>query len=164
MRAAVAAGVDVVALTDHDTTAGWEEAGDAVGGSGVALVRGTEISTEAGGIRVHLLSYLHDPADPALAAMFARSRDSREQRAQHMVERIGDDLDLTWDDVLAQAGDGATIGRPHIADALVARGYAADRSTAFATTLHPRGPYYVRYWAPSTAETIAAVRHAGASA
>jgi predicted metal-dependent phosphoesterase TrpH len=161
MRAAARSGIDVVALTDHDTVGGWQEASDAVGSTGVALVRGTEISTEAGGIGVHLLSYLHDPADAPLAAMFERSRGSRDQRARHMVERIAEDLPLTWEDVLAQAGDGATIGRPHIADALVARGYAPDRSAAFGTILRSGGRYYVRYWAPSTTDAIAAIRHAG---
>jgi len=161
MRAARRAAVDVVALTDHDTTAGWEEAASAVSATGVTLVRGTEISTEAGGVGVHLLSYLHDPTDPALSAIFERSRSSRSQRAQHMVERISQDLDLTWADVADHADDGATIGRPHIADALVAKGYARDRAAAFATILHPAGPYYVRYWAPPTVEAVAAVRAAG---
>lgn len=161
MEAAGAAGLDVVALTDHDTTAGWGEASDAVGSVGVALVRGTEISTRAGAISVHLLSYLHDPDDAGLTAMFERSRSSRETRAQHMVERIGEDLPVTWDDVLAQAGEESTIGRPHIADALVARGHVSDRAAAFASVLHPSGPYYVRYWAAETADAIAAVRAAG---
>lgn len=161
MRSAAAAGVDVVALTDHDTTAGWDEAAAAVASTGVALVRGTEISTEAGGISVHLLSYLHDPDDGALVAMFDHARRSREGRAQDMVERIGEDLDLTWEDVLAHARDGATIGRPHIADALVTRGVVADRAAAFATVLHPGGGYYVRYWAPPTTVAIEAVLAAG---
>lgn len=161
MRAAAAAGLDAVALTDHDTTAGWDEASEAVGSTGVTLVRGAEISTRAGSISVHLLSYLHDPTDPVLTDILERSRASRETRAQTMVERIAADLELTWDDVLAQAGDGATIGRPHIADALVNRGYVADRSAAFETVLHPAGPYYVRYWAAETADAVAAVRAAG---
>lgn len=161
MRSAAAAGVDVVALTDHDTTAGWDEAAAAVASTGVGLVRGTEISTEAGGISVHLLSYLHDPDDPALQAMFERSQRSREGRAQDMVDRIGRDLPLTWDDVLAHAEDGATIGRPHIADALVTRGVVADRAAAFESVLHPRGGYYVRYWAPPTEDAIATVLSAG---
>jgi predicted metal-dependent phosphoesterase TrpH len=161
MRAAAEAGLDVVALTDHDTTAGWDEASEAVPSTGVTLVRGTEISTRAGAISVHLLSYLHDPADPALADIFARSRAARETRAQTMVERISEDLELTWEDVQEQAGEGATIGRPHIADALVARGYVADRAAAFETALHPAGPYYVRYWAAETVDAVAAVRAAG---
>lgn len=161
MHAAAASGIDVVALTDHDTTAGWGEAAAAVAATGVALVRGTEISTRAGGISVHLLSYLHDPEDPSLVAMLERSRDSRETRAQRMVERIAEDLPLTWADVEEQAADGATIGRPHIADALVARGHVADRAAAFRSLLHPSGPYYVRYWAAETADAVAAVRAAG---
>jgi predicted metal-dependent phosphoesterase TrpH len=161
MRAAQRAGVDALALTDHDTTAGWDEAAAAVSTTGVTLIRGTEISTEAGGIGVHLLSYLHDPADAALTAMFERSRSSRSSRAQRMVERISADFHLTWADVADQADDDATIGRPHIADALVAKGYVPDRAAAFATLLHPGGQYYERYWAPSTVEAVAAVRAAG---
>jgi 3',5'-nucleoside bisphosphate phosphatase len=74
---------------------------------------------------------------------------------------MGRDIDLSWADVQAQAGDDATIGRPHLADALVAKGYVADRAAAFASYLRPGGPYYVRYWAPSTVDAIAAVLAAG---
>lgn len=161
MRAAATAGLDVVGLTDHDTIGGWEEAAGLVDETGVALVRGTEISTEAGGIDVHLLSYLHDPQDAALTAMFSRARSSRETRAQRMVDRIARDMDLTWEDVLAQAGDGATIGRPHIADALVARGHVPDRSAAFASILRSGSRYFVNHWAPTTTAAIRAVRAAG---
>ena len=161
MRAAARAALDIVALTDHDTTGGWDEAAAQVTETGVGLVRGTEISTEAGGISVHLLSFLHDPTSPALTAIFEQARSSRAGRARAMVERIGQDIDLTWADVAAQTSDGGTIGRPHIADALVARGHVPDRAAAFATILRSGGPYYVRYWAPSTAQAIAAVRAAG---
>lgn len=161
MLAAARAGLDVVALTDHDTTGGWAEAAGAVGATGVGLVRGTEISTEAGGISVHLLTYLHEEDSPALTAMFERARGSRDDRARHMVERLAVDYPLTWEDVAAQAVDGATIGRPHIADALVARGHVPDRSEAFQTMLHSSGPYYVTHWSPTTHDAIAAVLAAG---
>lgn len=161
MADAAAAGLDVVALTDHDTTAGWDEAASAVAATGVALVRGTEISCSAGGISVHLLSYLHDPEDPALAAELAASRDSRDGRARHMVELLARDLALTWEDVLAQAAPGATIGRPHVADALVARGHVPDRSAAFASLLATGSPYYVRYHAPDVVHAVELVRGAG---
>lgn len=154
-------GLDVLALTDHDTTAGWAEAEAAARTEGVALVRGTEISCTAGGISVHLLSYLHDDRDPALAAELEASRASRDGRARAMVDRLAADYELSWAEVAAQAGAGATIGRPHIADVLVARGYARDRSAAFATMLAPRGPYYVRYRAPEAAEVVALVLAAG---
>lgn len=161
VRAAAAAGLDVVALTDHDTTSGWDEATDAAQGLGVVLVPGMEISCQAGGISVHLLSYLHDPTDAALLAETARTRDDRVGRARRMVELIAQDHPLRWEDVLAQVTDGATVGRPHIADALVARGVVASRDEAFAGILHNASPYYVRHYAPGAADAVRLVRAAG---
>jgi predicted metal-dependent phosphoesterase TrpH len=161
LRAAATAGVDVLGLTDHDTTAGWAEAAAAVAGTGVALLRGTEISCSADGISVHLLSYLQDPDDPDLAGELARARTSRTQRARLMVARIAMDHELRWADVEAQLEPGATVGRPHIADALVAKGYVSTRSDAFATILSARGPYYVRYYAPDVLHAVRLVRAAG---
>ncbi len=165
LEVAAAAGLRVVALTDHDTTAGWDEAAGAVGETGVTLVRGTEISTrtvtERGAISVHLLSYLHDPDDAGLRTKWQRTRDARVARARQMVERLGEDYPLTWEDVLAQTGDDATVGRPHLADALVAAGVAASRDEAFATMLHPGARYYVPHYAPTTHEAVRAVLAAG---
>ena len=161
MVAAREAGLDVVALTDHDTWDGWEEAAAAVGRTGVALVRGAEISTSAGGISVHLLSYLHDPDARGLGAAVRRVRESRLGRARRMVDRIALDFDLTWEEVEARLEPGGTVGRPHIADALVARGYVTDRSTAFAEILSSRSPYYVPYDAPDVVEAVELVRRAG---
>lgn len=161
MVAAREAGLDVVALTDHDTWDGWEEAAAAVGRTGVALVRGAEISTSAGGISVHLLSYLHDPDARGLGAAVRRARDSRLGRARRMVQRIARDFDLTWEEVEARLEPGGTVGRPHIADALVARGYVTDRTTAFAEILNSRGPYYVPYDAPDVVAAVELVRRAG---
>lgn len=161
MAAAAAAGLDVVALTDHDTWDGWEEAAAAVERTGVALVRGAEISTSAGGISVHLLSYLHDPAARGLGTAVARARDSRLGRARRMVERLALDFEVTWAEVEALLEPGGTVGRPHIADALVARGYVTDRSAAFTEILHAEGPYYVRYDAPDAAAAVELVRRAG---
>lgn len=165
LEAAAAAGVRVVALTDHDTTAGWRQAAEAVGRTGVALVRGTEISTRArtadGGVSVHLLSYLHDPDDPALRAEWDRTRTSRLTRARRMVDLLAQDYPLTWDDVLEQTGDEATVGRPHLADALVAAGVVASRDEAFATMLHAGSRYYVGHYAPDVAGAVRAVAAAG---
>ncbi|MFC4554255.1 PHP domain-containing protein [Georgenia faecalis] len=161
LRAARAAGVDVLGLTDHDTSAGWAEAEAAVATTGVSLLRGSEISCSASGISVHLLSYLHDPDDPVLAAELARARASRVDRARLMVERVAEDYPLTWADVEAQLEPGATVGRPHIADALVALGHVPDRSAAFASILSAAGPYYVRYYAPDVIAAVRAVRAAG---
>ena len=161
MAAAAAAGVDVLGLTDHDTWDGWPEAAAAVTATGVTLLRGAELSTSARGISVHLLSYLHDPDDAALLASVTGSRTSRLDRARVMVERIGADYGLTWQEVLEHVEPGATVGRPHIADALVARGDLPNRSAAFDTILAARGPYYVPYDAPETITAVRMVRAAG---
>ncbi|MGO1584160.1 MAG: PHP domain-containing protein, partial [Actinomycetaceae bacterium] len=163
VAAASRAGIDVLGLTDHDTTAGWSEAVAAAQVHGVALLRGMEISTQFEGRSIHLLSYLHDPADPHLLDRTERARWSRIERAQQMVERIAVDYPITWEDVLAHVSDGATVGRPHIADALVAAGHVPDRNAAFA----PGGPcanrtrYYVPHYAPDVRESIELVRGAG---
>lgn len=161
VAAAAAAGLDVVALTDHDTTAGWAPAAEAARAYGIVLVPGTEVSALSRGVSVHLLSYLQDPADPALADVIARTRDARLHRGQAIVDRLGKDLPITWDDVLAQQQPGTVVGRPHIADALVARGIVADRTAAFADLLSARGRYYVPYYAPEAGEAVAAIRASG---
>ena len=88
VAAAVRAGLGTVALTDHDSTAGWSEATRAVAGTGLTLVPGMELSTRLGLDSVHMLAYLFDPTDPALVAETARLRDSRLHRAERIVERI----------------------------------------------------------------------------
>lgn len=155
VAAAAVTGLDVVALTDHDTTSGWRQAAAAADRLGLRLVRGMEVSCSAGGISVHLLSYLHDPASPALLAETERARQSRELRARRMVDRLGADVALTWEQVQRHVVEGATIGRPHIADALVAQGVVADREEAFEHFLSAHGPYHVRHYAP---DPVAAVR------
>ena len=131
---AAQAGLDAIALTDHDTTTGWDEAAAAVADTGVSLIRGAEMSCSSSGIAVHLLAYLFDPASPGL---------------------------VTWEDVAAFAPEGGPVGRPHIADALVAAGAFPDRSAAFVKALHPSGPYYVCHWAPDPVEAVRCVREAG---
>lgn len=158
---AAAAGLDAVALTDHDTTAGWDEAAAAARRHGLRFVPGMEISCSAGGISVHLLAYLHDPAAPGLLTEVERARASRVRRAERMVELLGADVDISWDDVCEQVSDGATVGRPHIADALVARGVVRDRSAAFEDLLSSRGPYYVRHYAPDPVHAVRLVVEAG---
>ena len=161
VRAAAAAGLDVVGLTDHDTTAGWAEASAAAGPAGVLLVPGVEISCRLDGISVHLLGYRVDPDHPGLRAEFEATRADRVTRARRMVERIARDYPLRWDDVLAQVPPGATVGRPHLADALVARGHVADRDEAFARILHSGSPYHVGHRAPEAADAVRLVRDAG---
>jgi predicted metal-dependent phosphoesterase TrpH len=161
VHAAVAAGLGTVALTDHDSTAGWAEAAAASSHTGMLVVPGMELSTNHGPASVHMLAYLFDPLDAAVIRETARIRDGRLHRAERIVDRIAEDYPLTWDDVLEQSVDGGTIGRPHIADALVARGHVADRSAAFASILHWRGGYYEKYYAPSPLDGVELVVAAG---
>ncbi len=160
--AAVLAGLDVIALTDHDSTAGWTEAFDAARGTGITVLPGLELSTQLELTSVHVLGYLVDPANPALVATTEQIREERLHRAETMVSRIVKDYPrLSWDDVLAQTMPGATIGRPHIADALVARGYVMDRSAAFQSILHWQGGYYQPHEAPEPAAGVRLIAEAG---
>lgn len=161
VEAARAAGLDVVALTDHDSTAGWAEAAAAAQRLGVTLVPGAEISCQAGGISVHLLAYLHDPAHEGLAEELDRTRDDRVHRARRIVGLVARDYPLGWDEVLAQVPVGATVGRPHIADALVAAGHVRDRDEAFDRILYTGSPYYARHYAPDAVDAVRLVVQAG---
>ncbi len=161
VRAAADAGLAGVALTDHDSTGGWAAAIDAARDCGIELVPGMELSSRVGWASVHVLAYLVDPEDPGLVAETARIRSERRHRAEAIVTAISADYDLTWDDVLAQTRPGSTIGRPHIADALVARGLATDRSAAFAGILDWRGGYYRPHYAPDPVDAVRLVRAAG---
>lgn len=161
VAAAAAAGLDVVGLTDHDTTAGWEEATAAARHHGVALVRGIELTARAAGRSVHVLAYLPDPEAPGLVDLMDRARTERDGRAREMVDRLAADLPITWEDVVAHTGPGATVGRPHIADALVGLGLVADRGEAFASLLATGSRYHVPHRAPSATAVVAAVRAAG---
>lgn len=146
VREATAAGLDVVALTDHDTTAGWDEAAAAVP-AGMHLVRGMEMSCTGRGedgapVAVHLLAYLFDPADPVFTAELERLRGERVTRIRAMAQRMADDgLPIDVDLLLEKAGPAA--GRPHLARALVEAGVVPSVSDAFTELLSPRGRYYV---------------------
>jgi 3',5'-nucleoside bisphosphate phosphatase len=161
IASAVQTGLDVVALTDHDTTAGWAQAAAAAEREGIALVRGIEISSKDNGISIHLLGYLHDPSASGLLDELERSRESRTSRAQRIVERISQDLPLDWDDVLKQIGPGATIGRPHIADAMVANGIVNSRDDAFRVYLNSGSPYYATHYAVDAVQAVRLVVAAG---
>jgi predicted metal-dependent phosphoesterase TrpH len=138
MTAAVEAGLDVVALTDHDTTSGWQPAIEALP-AGLTLVPGAELSCRWYAvdppIPLHLLGYLFDPDDPALRTELALVRDDRIRRARAMVDLMrADGIDVTWDEIQGYAA-GGTIGRPHLAQALIRRGLAGNVSEAFAPDL-----------------------------
>jgi predicted metal-dependent phosphoesterase TrpH len=155
-----AAGLDVVALTDHDTTAGWEDAASALP-AGLSLVRGAELSCSRGGISLHLLAYLFDPHEPEFAAVRRRLRDSRISRAAQMVEMLAaDGHPITWQQVRALAE--GTVGRPHIAQALMARGLVTSINHAFTPDwIGTRGRYWVAKAELDVVECVRLVAGAG---
>jgi 3',5'-nucleoside bisphosphate phosphatase len=156
------AGIDVLALTDHDTTEGWDEAADVARRRGLALVRGLEISCRFGGHGVHLLGYLPDPTYPPLAEELERVLAGRNSRLPAVLERLrGLGIDIEAADVRRVAGDAAAMGRPHVADALVVKGVVADRSEAFERFLGPQGPAYVDRYAADLVTMIGTVASAG---
>jgi 3',5'-nucleoside bisphosphate phosphatase len=176
MRRAAQAGLDVVALTDHDTTAGHAQARRALPGS-LTLVPGMELSCRldgpsqhTGGAQLsrevphslHLLAYLFDPDDPELAAETRRIRDDRVLRARAMVERLVDlGVPISWDDVAAIAGT-AVVGRPHIARAMAASGAIASPDQAFTQDwIADGGRAYVGRYALDPVRAIALIRSAG---
>jgi len=161
MRAAGEAGLDVVALTDHDAVSGWGEAAAAAALAGVSFVPGIEVSCRHNGISIHLLGYWPDPESAAFTRMIAATRDARLDRAQQIVYRVAADYALTWDDVAVYSTASDTVGRPHIADALVARGHFATRDDAFAEVLAGNSRYYVPHYAPDVVEAIHTVRASG---
>jgi predicted metal-dependent phosphoesterase TrpH len=159
---AAAAGVDVLGLTDHDTFDGWDEAVDEAERRGIGLIRGAEISCRLHGGSVHLLAYLPDPDDERLTAELARIRAGRDARVPLILDRLrahGIDLDVAA--VAAQSKDATSLGRPHIADALVAAGYVADRREAFDRWLGEGRPGFVTRYAPHPRVVVERVVDAG---
>ena len=162
VAAAAQARLDVMALTDHDSTAGWAEALVAARLHEVGLLPGMEISCKTSqGVSVHLLCYLQDPEHPGLLEEITKARTARLGRAERMVELLAEDYPLSWQDVCAHVAPGATIGRPHIADALVAAGIVADRNEAFANILTSRSRYFVSHYAADPVRAVELVRAAG---
>ncbi|MCY7366334.1 MAG: PHP domain-containing protein [Frankiaceae bacterium] len=129
VREAREQGLDVLALTDHDTAGGWAAAEQALP-DGLALVRGAEVSCVRDGISLHLLAYLFDPDEPALAEALRALRESRVGRAEQMARLLeADGTGVTWARVQELAG--GTVGRPHVAQAIVEQGHVVDVSAAF---------------------------------
>ena len=160
MRRASAAGLDAIALTDHDTVAGHRAAAAALP-PGLTLVPGMELSCRLEGHSVHLLGYLFDPADAELAAECARIRDSRLHRARAMVDRLAElGAPVTWEQVSAIAGDGV-VGRPHIARAMAAAGVISSPDEAFGPDwIGTGGRAHVTRYALDPARAIALIRAA----
>jgi 3',5'-nucleoside bisphosphate phosphatase len=158
---AVAAGLDVLALTDHDTVAGHAAAAEAAGDT-LTLVPGMELSCRRDGRSVHLLAYVFDPADPALARECELIRRGRDGRAEAMVARLaGLGVPITMEQVRAVAG-GGVVGRPHLARVLTDLGVVADPAQAFTPEwLGTGGRAHVTRYAPDPAAAVALVRSAG---
>ncbi len=162
---AAAAGVTVLAITDHDTTAGWHDA-FAARPPGMTIVPGTEFSCryvpdEGRRISLHLLGYLFDPDHEGLRAERARLRETRLHRAREMVDRMtADGVPITWGQVETLAA-GGPVGRPHLGRALVASGVVPDVDTAFRDWLSSRRPYYVPKADTDVFTAIRLVRAAG---
>ena len=160
MRRAARAGVDVVALTDHDTVAGHAEARAAAGP--VALLPGMELSCRLDGRSLHMLAYLFDADQPELAAELTRIRDDRVLRARAMVDKLaGLGVDVSWGQVAAIAGQ-AVVGRPHIARAMADSGAIASPREAFTRDwIADGGRAYVGRYALDPVRAIDLVRAAG---
>ena len=163
---AAKAGVKILAITDHDTVTGWDEAITAAQSHGLGLIPGIEVSTRAvtpsgHGVSVHMLAYLPDPNNQALIKALNRTKESRMVRAREMVARLSKDYPIDFELVLSQLPQGSTIGRPAIADALVEAGIVPTRSDAFTSILHRSSPYYVSEKSLDTIEAIALIRQAG---
>ena len=162
VREAGAAGIDVLGLTDHDTAESWAEAARVATETGLTLVPGLEVSCRFAGYGVHLLAYLPDPSYPPLARELERILDGRNSRLPATLDLLRDlGIDLDVDDVRRLSGDAAAMGRPHVADALVARGAVRDRDEAFERYLGPGGPAYVDRYAAPLVDMIRLVTEAG---
>ena len=162
IRHAKEMGIDVVGLTDHDTTEGWAEAAEAAEREGITLVRGLEISCKLAGHGAHLLAYLPDPTYEPLGLELERILDGRNARLPATLEKLrGIGIDIEEEDVRRIAGDAAAMGRPHVADALVEKGVVQHRGEAFETYLGSRGPAYVNRYAAPLQAMVRTVTEAG---
>lgn len=162
VKKALAAGITTLAITDHDSTAGWSEAISAIQPH-IELVLGAEVSClTSDGISVHMLGLLFDGENQVLQQLLADSRDTRVPRMRAMVELLkADGINISLDDVYRVVPAGATIGRPHLADALVANGVVTSRDEAFHDLLNNDSKYYVTHAAPTPVDAIKAIRAAG---
>jgi predicted metal-dependent phosphoesterase TrpH len=164
VHAAAEAKLDIMAITDHDTYAGWHEAAIAAEGIlSLSLVRGVEMSCRsAEGISLHMLGLLVDPTNQDLATALEQSRDDRIPRMKAIIKKMQNEgFDISFADVEAQLSEGATLGRPHLADALVAKGIVPDRDSAFRDYLHNNSRFYVGHFASDALDGVRLIKAAG---
>lgn len=162
VKKAAASGITVLGVTDHDSTSGWTEATSALHGN-LQLALGAEVSClTTDGISVHMLGLLFDGENQALQKLLSDSRDTRIPRMKKMIENLqAAGYEISLEDVQAATPDGATVGRPHLADALVAKKIVKSRDEAFTDLLHNNSPFYVSHFAPTPEDAIKAIRVAG---
>jgi predicted metal-dependent phosphoesterase TrpH len=164
---AISKGLDVIALTDHDTVAGWDEAISALksheSNSKMDLVLGSEVSCQgADGTSIHMLGLLFDPNYTPLISEFEKTRENRVFRMSRIISRLNEaGIEITIEEVNAQKRGDATLGRPHLADALVARGHVASREEAFNIFLHNGSKFYINHYSPSPEVAIRLIKEAG---
>jgi predicted metal-dependent phosphoesterase TrpH len=159
---AIVQGLEVLGISDHDTTSGWKEATQALRGS-LKLALGAEISClTTGGVSVHMLGMLFDPNHKEMQTVLEETRDGRLPRMRKMIEKMrAEGMDISIEDVEKAMPVGATMGRPHLADALVAKKIIKSRDEAFIDLLHNDSRFYVSHAAPTPVEAIALIRRAG---
>ena len=159
---AIVQGIEVLGITDHDTTSGWEEATQSLRGS-LQLALGAEISCLTNdGISVHMLGLLFDPLHEEMQQVLEETRDGRLPRMRKMIEKMrAEGMDISIEDVEKAMPIGATMGRPHLADALVSKKIVKSRDEAFIDLLHNDSRFYVSHAAPTPVEAIALIRRAG---
>ena len=162
VKKALSTGVKVLGVTDHDSIAGWDEAISAATPQ-IELVLGSEISClTSDGVAVHMLGLLFDGESSEMQQMLEDSRDTRIPRMRKMIELLrADGINITIEDVQRQTPQGATLGRPHLADALVANGVVKSRDEAFQGLLNNESKYYVEHVAPTPEEAIKIIKEAG---
>ncbi len=160
-RLAVERGLVAIALTDHDSLSGIAEAQQAAAGTPLEVIAGVEISCEGEWGDLHLLGFYVDQANGRLSSQLEEMRAGRLKRARRMVARLQDlGLELEWEEVQALAG-GESVGRPHVARALLNRGHVSSVEEAFAIYLGRSGPAYVARTRVTPCEAVATITEAG---
>ena len=159
---ALATGITTIALTDHDSVAGIAQAQSALR-PGISLVAGAEISCQTDdGISVHMLGLLFDLENKDLISTMEKTRENRHGRMQRIIERLNEaGIEISIQDVLAELAQGATLGRPHLADALIKKGVVNSRDEAFSQMLHNKSKFYVAHYSPKPVEAIKLIKAAG---
>ncbi len=161
VRKAAEQGLDVIGLTDHDTFDGLREARLAAAGLGIQVLPGIEMSCQLDGASVHLLGYGCDPHFEPLLDELTRVRVGRTGRLPEMLAKLAElGMPLTESEIAAQVGASPSLGRPHVADAMVAKGYVADRQEAFDKYLYEGGPAYANRYSCDVRRAIGLVRRA----